>query len=246
MFGRVIGKHYLCTVNHNEVQFTKVTNNTSSIMLNYNLIKGDFNAVCNAILSTSSVEQTERGGYCITATANNHTVRRQYLPKGAWDSIRVDGKFVSALTDAEKADIHLYAESMDFSKCDANEYGTPNFLLWRKDGSVVSHVSINPTTDKRLRDLWVTLKNASDEEITAVCTALQPIADAITARQKEREIAEILERVEKDGVITCDDIEKCGEKLADGGRHLKLSAIGMTATAAAFYKKHSDIVELTF
>lgn len=215
-------------------------------MINYDLIKRDFNVVCNAILSTSSVEQTERGGYFISATANGHTIRRQYLPKGSWDSIKVDGKFVSALNEQEKADIHLFAESMDYTKCDVNETGTPNFLAWRKDGAVVSHVSNNPTADKRLRDLWVILKNATDEEITAVCTALQPIADGITARQKEREIAEILERVEKDGVVTCADIEKCGEKLAENGRHLKLSAIGMTATAAAFYNSHRNQIELTF
>ena len=215
-------------------------------MINYDLIKGDFNAICNAILSTSNAKQTERGGYCILATANGHTIRRQYLPRGAWDSIRVDGKFVSALTDAEKADIHMFAESMDFTQCDVNESGTPNFLTWRIDGAVVSNALNNPTADKRLRDLWVVLKNASEEEVTAVCTALQPIADTITARQKEREIAVILERVEREGIVTCADIETVGDKLADTGRHLKLSAIGMTAAAAMFYNKHRDIVELTF
>jgi len=230
--------------------------------MNYSELKSDFNGLCNALLSASEIVETERGGRAIEHNCNGVKIRRQWLPKGVWNCIYINGKLSSAATAEERAQVHLYAESFDFSKC-RYENGRPYFLNYAKVGAserptrVVSSTNVTPT----LKNYLAILLKATPEEVAEAEKALAKVCDKIKARLlaevKAEQLASVHAKWKDEGAmrVNSNEIEVLGDDLFkpwtdEDGEHkvekLLVCPIGLTATAGTWVKNNIARVVMDF
>lgn len=207
--------------------------------MTYNELKNDLGALCNAILSTTEIADTQKS-HKIEVDCNGVTVSRLWLNDGRWDSVKINGQTMVKATDEQKASIHLYAESMDW---DAVRYenGRPYFLAvrWDATNGKQQHANVAAPIASPLNKMCaLILKHGTDEQREQLKALIEPWASQIEADLRAAEIKaavdRILARVGEDGVlrITANECDTYGVELADCVAHdkIKVDVIGATAT----------------
>lgn len=207
--------------------------------MTYNDVKNDFGALCNAILSTTTIEDTNNS-HKVSVDCNGVTVSRLWHNDGRWDSVKINGKSMCNATDDEKATVQLYAENMKWDLVNY-ENGRPYFMSVKWDATIGKQRRENvaaPTHSPLNKMCALVLKLGTDEQREQLKALVEPWASQIEADLRAAEIKaavdKIVERVDGDGVlrITANECDRYGVELVERVEHdkIKVDVIGATAT----------------
>lgn len=206
--------------------------------MTYNELKSDLGALCNAILSTSSIVDSSTS-HRVVVDCNGVTVSRSWLNDGRWDAVKIGGKSMCHATDEQKASIQLYAENMDWNSVNY-ENGRPYFLAVKWDAhNKQQRANIStPVATPLSKMCALILKHGTDDQRTQLQNMIEPWASQIEADLRAAEIKAavdaIVARVAEDGVlrITANECDKYGVELVESVAHdkIKVDVIGATAT----------------
>lgn len=230
--------------------------------MNYDSVKNDFSALCNAILSTAEVVDTEKS-HKIEVDCNGVKVSRSWLnkeTKPSWDSVKINGQTMCKATDDEKATVQLFAENMDWSKV-RYENDRPYFmsLSWTSDDKPERVKLSAPTSSPLSRMCATILKYGSDDQKEALKTLIEPWAAAIEEEQRQAELKAALVAVvaryevdKKKGTATLkvhpSEADKFGRMLVDLEKPLEgvkkyrvlVDVVGATTTTKELVKANAE------